>query len=290
MLQFLNLFYFLIFTELLEKITPKKSLGQHFLHDKNIARNIVELLDVPDNALVLEIGSGTGVLTDFLLAKNIQLISVEIDHRSVEILQQKYSDFLGKNYFIYENDFLKIDLRKISEEFGKKIYVIGNIPYYITSPILFHLFDYSDYLVKSVLMVQKEIAQRLKAKQRTKDYGILSLALQNYGKISKVHDVPASCFLPPPKVTSAYFDIVFHKENEGIVPSEFRKKVHRMIRIAFQQRRKKLSNCLKSYFSSENIDFNDLPESIEKYFSQRPEELSLQEFYNLFLFLEKYRK
>lgn len=274
----------------LDKISPKKSLGQHFLHDKNIARKIVDLLDVPDNSLVLEIGSGTGILTEFLLMKNITLISVEIDSRSVEILKKNYSQFYGKNLFILEEDFLKIDLKSIYEKYGKKIYIIGNIPYYITSPILFHLFESSDYLVKSVLMVQKEIARRLKAKERTKEYGILSLGLQSCGKIGKVYDVPASCFVPPPNVTSSFFEINFHDESEGIVRSDLRKNVHKLIRITFQQRRKKLSNCLKNYNSSRNIQITEIPENIEKYFNQRPEELSLADFLILYQFLETQRK
>lgn len=269
----------------MEKISPKKSLGQHFLHDKNIARKIVELLNPPEDSLVLEIGSGTGILTEFLLEKNITLLSVEIDDRSVEILKQKFAQFLGKNLKILEKDFLKIDLREIAEVYGKKIYIIGNIPYYITSPILFHIFEYSEYIMKSVLMVQKEIAQRLKAKERTKDYGILSLGLQIHGKIGKTYDVPPSCFLPPPKVVSSFFEINYFEENESTIPLELRKKIHQLIRSAFQQRRKKLSNSLKNYINANQIILKDIPENINIYLNKRPEELSLKDFLILYNFL-----
>lgn len=269
----------------MEKIAPKKSLGQHFLHDKNIAKKIVELLDPPDGSLVLEIGPGTGVLTELLLEKKITLLASEIDTRSVEVLKKQFSKYYGKNFIIFEEDFLKMDLTKLSEKYGQKIYVIGNIPYYITSPILFHLFDHSDFLVKSVIMVQKEIAVRLRAKERTKEYGILSLGMQLHGKIGKVYDVPASCFIPHPKVTSAFFAIDYFGTNEGIVPSEIRKDVHKLVRSAFQQRRKKVSNSIKNFIAMHNLNIGELPENIIKYYNQRPEELSLQDFLILYNFL-----
>lgn len=274
----------------MDKIAPKKSLGQHFLHDKNIARKITELLEVPDDSVVLEIGSGTGILTELLLEKNITLISSEIDSRSIEILKSKFNEKINKNYFIYEEDFLKLNLKKISEKYSKKIYIIGNIPYYITSPILFHIFDNSDFVKRSVLMVQKEIAHRLRAKERTKEYGILTLGLQLHGKIGKLHDVPPSCFVPPPKVTSSFFAVDYFNEDEGEVQSNIRKDVHKLIRSAFQQRRKKISNSLKNYISSHSIELNDLPDNIKKYFNQRPEELSLKDYLILYNYLNSCRK
>lgn len=266
----------------LNNFAPKKSLGQHFLHDKNIAKKIVELLNPPAGSLVLEIGSGTGVLTDFLLKLDINLVSVEIDERSVTFLKEKYADKLNKNFFIYDKDFLKLNLNEISEKFEKKIYVIGNIPYYITTPILFHLYEYSASIVKSVIMVQKEIGQRLRAKERTKEYGILTLGLQLYGKIGKLYDVPASCFLPQPKVKSCFFEINYYAENEGLVPIDLRKKVHELVRFAFQQRRKKLSNSLKSYFALKNIQLESKTGKITEYFNKRPEELLIEDY--LFLY------
>jgi 16S rRNA (adenine1518-N6/adenine1519-N6)-dimethyltransferase len=277
----------------MNNISPKKSLGQHFLHDKNIAKKIVDLLSLQPGSVVLEIGPGTGVLTDFLLENNIVLYAVEVDNRSIEFLQEKYSKFLDNQLFILNQDILTVDFEKIYSKQKQKIRVIGNIPYYITSPILFHLFDNSDYLINAVLMVQKEIAMRLKANKRTKEYGILTLARELYGEIGKLYSVPASCFIPPPKVTSAFFEINFQSNINFEDNKIQKKKLLNLIKTLFEQRRKMISNSIKNYVSSSEIYLNlinsDQPQ-IKKYLSSRPEELSLNDYVILYNFLSSLQK
>lgn len=274
-------------------ITPKKSLGQHFLHDKNIAKKIVELLSLPPGSIVLEIGPGTGVLTDFLLEKDIVLYAVEVDTRSIDILQEKYANYLNHQLFILNQDILKVNFDQIFATYNQKLHVIGNIPYYITSPILFHLFDNADYLNNAVLMVQKEIALRLRAKPRTKDYGILTLAREIFGEMGKIYTVPASCFLPPPKVTSAFFEIIFRSPSILKDNQVQKKKLINLIRTLFEQRRKMISNSIKNYVSSSEIYQNlvNCQElQIKKYLSSRPEELSLNDYVILYNFLNSIQK
>ncbi|MGB9702512.1 MAG: 16S rRNA (adenine(1518)-N(6)/adenine(1519)-N(6))-dimethyltransferase RsmA [Candidatus Kapaibacteriota bacterium] len=274
-------------------ITPKKSLGQHFLHDKNIAKKIVELLSLPPGSIVLEIGPGTGVLTDFLLEKDIVLYAVEVDTRSIDILQEKYANYLNQKLFILNQDILKVNFEQIFAKHNQKLYIIGNIPYYITSPILFHLFDNADYLNNAVLMVQKEIALRLKAKPRTKDYGILTLAREIFGEMGKIYTVPASCFLPPPKVTSAFFEINFRSPSILKDNQLQKKKLINLIRTLFEQRRKMISNSIKNYVSSSEIYQNLIncqEPQIKKYLSARPEELSLNDYVILYNFLNSIQK
>ena len=277
----------------MNNISPKKSLGQHFLHDKNIAKKIVDLLSLQPGSVVLEIGPGTGVLTDFLLENDIVLYAVEVDNRSIEFLQEKYSKFLDNQLFILNQDILTVDFEKIYSKQKQKIRVIGNIPYYITSPILFHLFDNSDYLINAVLMVQKEIAMRLKANKRTKEYGILTLARELYGEIGKLYSVPASCFIPPPKVTSAFFEINFQSNINNEDNKIQKKKLLNLIKTLFEQRRKMISNSIKNYVSSSEIYLNlinsDQPQ-IKKYLSSRPEELSLNDYVILYNFLSSLQK
>lgn len=277
----------------MNNISPKKSLGQHFLHDKNIAKKIVDLLSLQPGSVVLEIGPGTGVLTDFLLENDIVLYAVEVDNRSIEFLQEKYSKFLDNQLFILNQDILTVDFEKIYSKQKQKIRVIGNIPYYITSPILFHLFDNSDYLINAVLMVQKEIAMRLKANKRTKEYGILTLARELYGEIGKLYSVPASCFIPPPKVTSAFFEINFQSNINFEDNKIQKKKLLNLIKTLFEQRRKMISNSIKNYVSSSEIYLNlinsDQPQ-IKKYLTSRPEELSLNDYVILYNFLSSLQK
>jgi 16S rRNA (adenine1518-N6/adenine1519-N6)-dimethyltransferase len=262
------------------QIQPKKSLGQHFLHDKNIARKIVDLLEPPDDSIVVEIGPGTGVLTDLLLQKKLTLIAVEVDTRSIDFLQIKYYDKLNKNFFLIKQDFLEFDFKSISQKYNKKVLVIGNIPYYITSPILFHLFNSSSYIEKTVMMTQKEIAEKLKAKIRTKDYGILTLACQLFGEINKIYPVPPSCFSPPPNVTSAFFSINFHLNiNDNLIKEKM--SVLKLIRTLFQQRRKTISNSLKLFIQNKELYNNIINNDnliINKYLKLRPEELTLDDF------------
>lgn len=269
--------------KIMQKFAPKKSIGQHFLHDKNISKKIVELLNTIDGDTIIEIGPGTGALTQFLVEKDIKLIAYEIDKRSVEYLNNEFKIIIPKKLQIYENDFLTSDLSKLTSSSSSRIKVIGNIPYYITSPILFHLCEFSDVVDSAVLMMQKEIYQRLVARPKTKEYGILSLLANLFFKVEDKFDVPPSCFFPPPKVMSTVVKISFVKNNLNIeIQDKF--KILNLIKVLFNHRRKIINNTIKNYFSQINYNQDEIVHNTHyiKYSKMRPEELSIQDYLILY--------
>lgn len=235
-------------------IRPKKSLGQHFLTDGNIIEKIASAIPIEKGHRVIEIGPGTGALTEALLDRFEDVHAVELDQRAIEILQQKYPDLP-----VHHSDVLDVNWSDLSIGKGKT-HVVGNLPYYITSQILFALLEARDQLSDAVLMMQKEVAERLVSDIRTKDYGILSVQTQLMSTPEILFPVSRHCFNPPPNVESAVVRLIF---NRG--PMECRD-VHlkTVVRTAFNQRRKKLSNALKPL-----IDKDDLPEGFD--FDKRPE-------------------
>lgn len=267
----------------MKKFAPKKSIGQHFLHDKNISKKIVELLTIEKNDTIVEIGPGTGALTQYLLEKDINLIAFEIDKRSIEHLHIEYSSFIPNKLQIIENDFLKSDLSSFQKLNNKKIKVIGNIPYYITSPILFHLCNFSCVLDQAVLMMQKEIYQRLVAKPKSKEYGILSLLANLFFQIEDKFDVPPSCFFPPPQVMSKVAKLNFNKNSINLNVAE-KFKILELIKTLFNKRRKIINNTIQSFLSTKKIDLNiiNLSTKYIEYSKKRPEELSIQDFLILY--------
>ncbi len=229
----------------MKHIKPIKALGQNFLIDKNIAIKTINALDISDDDYIFEIGPGEGALTQLILSKTQQLTVIEIDRRAVDLLKQKFD-----NLDVVFEDFLKIDFNLLAAKAKQKnIKVIGNIPYYISSEIFFKLFENSHQISKVILTIQKELAQRLSAKQKTKDYGILTIATQLCGKAKILFEVSADCFFPKPNVTSAVIEFSFNKENAQL-NSDYFKQIMKFIRAAFNQRRKKLSNALSTYFSN----------------------------------------
>jgi len=231
--------------DLMDHITPKKSLGQNFLIDRNIAAKIVREFDPKPGDTVLEIGPGEGALTGLLLESGCRLIAVELDPRAAEKIRSGY----GTRIEVIEKDILKTDLREIAHALGaSRLRVIGNIPYYITSPILFHLIDQREVVSDAMMMMQREVADRLVAKPRTKDYGILAVMAQTYALPKRLFDVGPRCFYPPPRVTSAIVRLDF-RDLEGIAGIE---RQHRQIvRAAFNQRRKTLRNSLAQLLSTQ---------------------------------------
>ncbi|MDB5033366.1 MAG: ribosomal small subunit methyltransferase [Chlorobi bacterium] len=234
------------FPEAMDHIVPKKSLGQNFLVDRNIAQKIVREFDPKEGELVVEIGPGEGALTGLLLESGCRLIAVELDPRAAEKVRQLH----GTRIEVVEGDILRLDLRDLAQRRGcGRIRVIGNIPYYITSPILFHLIGYRDTVSDAMLMMQREVADRLAARPRTKDYGILSVITQTYSEPKRLFDVGPRCFFPAPKVTSAIVRLRF-RDLEGITGIEER---HRqLVRAAFSQRRKTLRNSLSQLLSDQH--------------------------------------
>jgi len=247
-------------------IKPKKSLGQHFLKDLSVAEKIAETLDDFPDLPTLEIGPGTGVLTQFLLQKRRQLRVVELDRESVAYLAQHFPALESE---IIEADFLKLDL---SEMFGGKFAVIGNYPYNISSQIFFKVLDYKDIIPVCSGMVQKEVAERLASPAGKKSYGIISVLLQAWYDIEYLFTVEPQVFDPPPKVRSAVIRLVRNNRTSLGCDERMFKTV---VKTAFNQRRKTLRNSLKSFLE----DKKEIARS--PLFDKRPEQLSVEEFVGL---------
>ena len=209
-------------------VKPKKALGQHFLNNKIVAEKIVESLSDYQN--ILEIGPGTGILTQFLLKKKIDLRLVEIDNESVSFLISKLK--INKN-IIYNQDFLKLNLSELFE--NKNFSIIGNFPYNISSQILFKIIDNRELISEMCGMFQYEVAERICEKEGTKKYGILSVLTQAFFDTKLLFEVPNKFFVPPPKVNSAVI-LLKRKKNLKINCNE--KLFFKIVKISFQQRRK----------------------------------------------------
>jgi 16S rRNA (adenine1518-N6/adenine1519-N6)-dimethyltransferase len=247
---------------LMETVRAKKRLGQHFLKDQNIARKIVDSLSGKVEN-VLEIGAGMGVLTQFLLEKDHYNVSVvEIDEESVLYLQKHFPKVKEK---IIEKDFLKLDIATL---FPYPLAVIGNFPYNISSQILFKVLEHKNQIPEVVGMFQKEVALRLASAPGNKDYGILSVLLQAFYDIEYLFTVEADVFNPPPKVKSA---VIRLKRNTLSQLNCDEHAFKRLVKTAFNQRRKTLRNSLKPLLFTDKF-------TQETIFNKRPEQLSVDEF------------
>ncbi|KAF5049520.1 Ribosomal RNA small subunit methyltransferase A [anaerobic digester metagenome] len=248
-------------------VKPKKSLGQHFLNDQNIARKIAGSLQCAnEETLVIEIGPGSGFMTQFLVDQPFRLLVVETDRESVDYLHQRFPR-LNEN--IIHRDVLKVQFSEYSE---KPISVIGNMPYNISGPLLFMALDQRTMLNEWIGMLQKEVADRIVAKPSTKAYGILSVLLQAYFDTELLFNVPPSVFIPPPKVNSAVIRLTPKKSD---IPQCDYAQMKMLVKTAFNQRRKTMRNSLKSFFPPETL--------ANPVFNKRPEELTWREFEELFL-------
>lgn len=248
-------------------VRPKKSLGQHFLKDDNIARKTAGFLD-PEIPSVLEIGPGTGILTRQILANPaFDLRVIEIDRESVDYLQ---SNFPALRDRIIHADFLAYDLSGILHP-SSAIQVIGNFPYNISSQILFRVLEYRDRVKLVTGMFQKEVAERIASPPGSKQYGILSVFLQAFYDIEYLFTVSETVFYPPPKVKSA----VIRLKRNGVHSLDCDEKLFfRVVKTAFNQRRKTLRNSLRGMAC---MDSQDLPALL----SLRPEQLSVSRFEEL---------
>jgi 16S rRNA (adenine1518-N6/adenine1519-N6)-dimethyltransferase len=247
----------------MEKVKPKKHLGQHFLMDLSIAERIAQSVKGHAGATkVLEIGPGMGVLTDFLLKNQQDLYLIEIDKESIAYLQEKYS---GLENRIIEGDFLKYDLSKI---FSGKYVIAGNFPYNISSQIFFKVLEEKENVTEVVCMLQKEVAQRIASPKGNKDYGILSVLLQAWYDIEYLFSVPPSVFNPPPKVNSGVIRLT-RNQTEKLDCNE--KLFKQVVKAGFGNRRKTLRNSLKSFQLTEEFKSNPI-------LDKRAEQLGVEEF------------
>ena len=246
------------------EVRPKKSLGQHFLTDQSIAQRIVEQLS-PDVESVIEVGAGTGVLTQYLVQDVLDKFHViEIDKESIAYLE-KHFPMLGER--LIEGDFLRTDLGQFGQQ---NMAVIGNFPYNISSQIFFQVLKYKEQVVEVVGMVQKEMAERMAAKEGSKTYGILSVLMQAWYDIEYLFTVHENVFNPPPKVKSA---VIKMRRNAVTDLGCDEKLFVSIVKQAFNQRRKTMRNSLRPMLRPEIIE--------NEVFNKRPEQLSVQEFIDL---------
>lgn len=256
----------------MQQVRAKKSLGQHFLKDLSVARDIAESLAFDSRMPVLEVGPGMGVLTQFLL-KNplIDLTAIELDRESVDWLTVNYP-----NLHLIQGDFLKLDLSILYPE--GPFCVIGNYPYNISSQIFFKVLDYRDRIPCCAGMIQKEVAERMAAKPGKKAYGILSVLMQAHYDIEYLFTVNENVFDPPPKVKSAVIRLTRNTTSSlGCDETLFRQ----VVKTAFNQRRKQMRNSLQQLIGKGNDIFSN------PVFTKRPEQLSVAEFVDLTNLIDK---
>lgn len=258
----------------------QKKYGQNFLIEKNIIENIISSSGIDKDDCVLEIGPGIGTMTEYLCKNSKFVIAVEIDKNLIPILEETLKDY--DNKIIINQDILKTDISDLSLKYnnGKPIKVVANLPYYITTPIIMGLFEKNIPLKSITVMIQKEVADRMRSKPKTKDYGALALAVQFYSKPEVIAEVSKNCFIPRPKVSSSVIKLTkFEKPPINVKNEKFMFKV---IRAAFNQRRKTLQNALST------LDIKIKKEELLEIFKElnleekvRGEALTLDEFARL---------
>ncbi len=257
-------------------IKPKKSLGQNFLIDPNIQRKIVQACELLPTDTVVEVGSGRGELTKSLAGRVKRVFALELDGRLIETLENNLRDH--PNVSILNQDVLKVDLGPIINNIGKgELVVIGNIPYYITTPIIERLFSYKDAIDRIFLTVQKEFARRIVAPPGSKDYGSFSCFVQYHARAEILFTIKRTCFRPAPKPDSAFIKLKVLSLSHFSVKDEAR--LFKIIRLAFGQRRKTLRNSLEGALTQEKLRrfFEESP--FDK--NVRPEVLGLEDFIRL---------
>lgn len=252
---------------MIENVSPKKFLGQHFLIDENISKKIVNAVNLKEFDKIVEIGPGKGALSKYLFDFSDKLILIEYDTESVEFIK---SSFKKHNPNIIKQDFLKYNLKDVLTQTSKNL-IIGNFPYNISSQIIFKILE--NYLLVGNLigMFQKEVAERIISKPNSKEYGIISVKTQLLYDVKILFDVSPNVFFPKPRVNSSVISLT-RKKNINI---NFDLKLFdKLVKLSFQQRRKKIKNSLKKLDIKENI----LEDSI---FGLRPEQLSVNDFIRL---------
>jgi len=247
---------------------PKKRFSQNFLVDDNISKKIVSFMEIKDNDFIIEIGPGKGALTKHIYSITDSYLGIEIDFNSAGELKEK-------KFNIEIADFLKYDFKNLdSLKDSYNLKIIGNIPYHITSDILFKLLDNSGLFDLSVLMIQKEVAERIVANPNSKQYGILSVQFQALSEVKIIYNIPPTAFFPKPNVSSSIVRFSYRNKNYSVKNIKFFKA---FVRAAFSKRRKTLKNSLNDFAVSKNIDLT----KFEFDFQRRAESLSIEEFVNL---------
>ncbi len=262
------------------RIIPLRKYSQNFLIDKNISKKIVDSLQFNDNDTILEIGPGTGALTAQLLKTKCNIVAVEIDKRAIALLIEKFPKNLYPDFNLIEGDIRDFSLAGLISKKNQdsKLKIIGNLPYSVSSDIFFWLFDNSEFIDLAVIMVQKEVGERLTAKTRTKSYGILTISAGLKCWVKKLFDVPPNCFYPKPDVMSSIIEMKF--SNIDSVSNDKFKAIMKIVKMAFNQRRKMLKNSLSSILKKDEVNIKSFEnnKSLEPFLSKRPEELTDRDF------------
>jgi 16S rRNA (adenine1518-N6/adenine1519-N6)-dimethyltransferase len=259
----------------------RPKLGQHFLRDRRFQRRIVDSLAIQSNDLVCEIGPGRGAMTELLAARARQVVAIEVDHELAKMLQQKFSNKLGIE--ILEADILLSDLAALCRRYQREqCFVFGNLPYYITSPILHHLLDFASSISGMGLVVQREVAERLSARPGSRHYGYLTVLTQLATNPHIEFGIPPGAFSPPPKVDSAL--VTFQIKPEGIqLPAEQWNALLEFVKLCFAHKRKNLLNNLAPVYARQHVERElgalNLPLTI------RAEQLTLEQFEELLALL-----
>lgn len=257
-------------------IRPKKNLGQHFLAAMPTIEKIVAALGPDQNDCVIEIGSGLGIMTRLIAKQAGRVIAIERDHALLDIARKELADI--KNIAWIEGDVLKQKISELCCDKNCRFKIAGNLPYNISSPILFWMLDQRSLISSALIMLQKEVAVRIAAKPGNKDYGILSVLTQAFADVEKLFDVSAKSFAPPPEVTSSIVRLNF--TTKAKIEPEFETRFREIVRAAFGKRRKTIRNALLGAhglkLSADNIDRALTLASIEP--KQRPETVSVEEF------------
>jgi len=249
----------------MQKVKPLKRFGQNYLHDKNIIKKIVGEINPKPDDTILEIGPGRGALTELIYGKTETFIAVEIDTRVIEEVQSKFPDLQ-----LIQKDFLKVDISTIIDLNKKKLRIIGNIPYNLTSSIIFKVIRNVDLIEDVILMVQNEVAKRMTAKKGSKDYGILTVLLNYFTDTQYCFKVSPNAFYPKPKVTSAVVHLRF---KELSLSKEKREMFISVVKACFGNRRKTLKNSLSnSIFKQLNFSNSGINLSL------RAEQLDVNDF------------
>ncbi len=262
-------------------IIANKRYGQNFLIDDNILENIISASDITDEDLVIEIGPGLGNLTEYILSKAKYAILVEIDPKMISVLEDRFKSF--NNYLLINEDILKVNIDELVEKIEivnnfkfRNVKVVANLPYYITTPIIFKLLEEENSISDITVMVQKEVAQRMTAKPKSKEFGILTLMVEYFSNANIEIIVPNSSFIPEPGVESAVINLKKIRKYEVSNEKLFFELIHK----SFAQRRKKMINSLYA------TNFNNMSkQEIEELFTRcdlnlntRAEELTIEEF------------
>lgn len=262
------------------KIQANKSLGQNFLIDDCVIEKIIESSNIEKEDLIIEIGPGLGVLTERLLKKSNNVVVIELDKKMIEILQNRFC--LNRNLEIINNDVLKVDLEKLIKNKKEqtninKVKIVANLPYYISTPIIMKLLENRLEISEIIVMVQKEVAQRLGAETGKREAGAITYAVEYYAQATPIIDVPKESFIPSPKIESQVIKLEVRQNPKIEVEDE--KLLFNIIQKSFMQRRKTLSNALI------NNRILDSKEEVEKMFKTleipsnvRGENLTLEEF------------